>query len=479
MTQTQSLSAVLDPTDRHDCRGETVLLGAPRAGDAHELPIRMSSDGLSADDWRFLAESGVALGQAEELNDAVDIGLRILVPRIADFAILWLTQMGEPSTMLRFAYARPELAASFAHPPGAVQVVLRAEHPARRVQRTGRIEWGTVDAARLSSVASDGEHLERLRSVAPRSVIHVPLRDRGRTVGSLLLGRARSDAPLYFEADVAFASELALRFAIAVARTVEHDALRCAYQARAVSVASTSHDLKDPLALIETAITFAVDGMENVLQVPGEASIPPNVIARQLRFARRAAQRARAIVAHTLDCVATEKDALLSHDAPSEGCRPSTVLREIADEMSVLARARDITLGIDAADDLPSIAMTAIDLGRIVGNVLGNALKFTPSGGRVMVRASAVDGTVQISVSDTGRGIRDADLPHVFRPFWRAPDKRASARTEPPTVGGSGLGLSIARDLVQRAGGSIWCRSTYGAGATFRIQLPRLANAVA
>jgi signal transduction histidine kinase len=457
MTQTQSLSAVVDPTD------------------AHELPIRTSPDDLSADDWRFLAESGVALGQAEELNDAVDIALRILVPRIADFAILWLTPTDEPSTMLRFAYARPELAASFAHPAGAEQVVLRAEHPARRVQRTGRIEWGTVDAARLRSVAIDREHLKRLCSVAPRSVIHVPLRERGRTIGSLLLGRARSEAPLYREADVALANELALRLAIALARAGEHDALRSAYQAKTVCVASTSHDLKDPLALIETAISFAVEGMENnALQMPGEASIPPNVIARQLRFARRAAQRARAIVAHTLDSVAAGKASLLSSAAPSEGCRPGTVLREVADEMSVLARARDITLGLDAADDLPSIAITAMDLGRAIGNVLGNALKFTPSGGHVTMRASAVGGGVQISISDTGRGIRAIDLPNVFRPFWRATTKARAGAVDVPEADGSGLGLAIARDLVQRAGGSIWCRSTYGSGATFRVQVPFL-----
>jgi signal transduction histidine kinase len=475
MTQTQSLSAVADPSDRRDARGETVLLGASMTRDAREPNIRTSPNDLSVDDWRFLAESGVSLAQAEELNDAVDIGLRIVVPRVADFAILWLALADEPGTMLRFAYARPELASSFAHQAGADRVALREEHPARRVQRSGRIEWGAVDGARLIAVASDAEHLKRLRSIAPKCVIHAPLRERGRSVGSLLLGRARGDAPLYGEADVALASELALRLAMALARAEEHDALRSAYQARAVSVASTSHDLKDPLALIETAIAFAVDGMENA-QLPGEASVPPNVIVRQLRFARRAAQRARALVAHTLDSVASGKTALLPSDAPGHGCRPGTVLRELTDEMSVLARARGITLTLDAADDLPSIAMIAVDLHRVIGNVLGNALKYTPSGGRVTIRASAVAGGVQFSISDTGRGIRPSDLPNVFRPFWRATTRIARGAGGAPDGSGSGLGLSIARDLVQRAGGSIECRSTYGAGATFRLQLPCAAE---
>jgi signal transduction histidine kinase len=468
MTQTQASSAVADPTDRRD---DTALFGVLQTRDAHDPPIRMSPNDLSASDWRFLAEIGVSLGQAEELNDLVDIGLRALVPRVADFAVVWVAVADAPGTMLRFAYARPELAALFAHPAGAHAVVLREEHPARRVQRTGRIEWGAVDGARLSAVATDTAHLERMRSVAPRSVIHVPLRERGRTVGSLLLGRARAETPAYREADVALANELALRLAIALARTEEHDALRSAYQARAVSVASTSHDLKDPLALIETAIAFAVDGMENEQQ-PGESSVPPNVIVRQLRFARRAAQRARAIVMHTLDGAATEQDSLDAHGATHDACRPSTVLRELTDEMSVLARERGITLALEAADDLPSVAMTAVDLSRAIGNVLGNALKYTPSGGRVTIGASAEAEGVQISISDTGRGIRSTELPNVFRPFWRGASKAVPDGAAVPEGGGSGLGLAIARDLVQRAGGSIWCRSTYGAGATFRVQLP-------
>jgi signal transduction histidine kinase len=242
-----------------------------------------------------------------------------------------------------------------------------------------------------------------------------------------------------------------------------------------VSVASTSHDLKDPLALIETAIAFAVDGMENA-PLPGEAAVPPNVIVRQLRFARRAAQRARALVAHTLDSMTSGKTALLSSESPAHGCRPGTVLRELTDEMSVLARARGITLTLDAADDLPSIAMPAVDLHRVIGNVLGNALKYTPSDGRVTIRASAVSGGVQFSISDTGRGIRATDLPNVFRPFWRASTRIATGTGAVPDGSGSGLGLSIARDLVQRAGGSIECRSTYGAGATFRLQLPCVAE---
>jgi GAF domain-containing protein len=87
-------------------------------------------------------------------------------------------------------------------------------------------------------VASDEEDLERLRTLSARSVIHVPLRERSRILGSLVLGRACGDAALYGDADVALAGELALRLAMALARMEEHDALRSAYQTCAARLAA-------------------------------------------------------------------------------------------------------------------------------------------------------------------------------------------------------------------------------------------------
>ncbi len=104
-----------------------------------------------------------------------------------------------------------------------------------------------------------------------------------------------------------------------------------------------------------------------------------------------------------------------------------------------------------------------------MGNLVSNAVRHTPRGGRVTLRAYAVDaggGTVLVEVADTGSGIPARDLPHVFDRFWRA-EKSRSRRT-----GGSGLGLAIVRKLVEAHGGTVEAASTEGEGSTFVLRLP-------
>jgi signal transduction histidine kinase len=103
----------------------------------------------------------------------------------------------------------------------------------------------------------------------------------------------------------------------------------------------------------------------------------------------------------------------------------------------------------------------ADSLGRALANLIGNAIKFTPRGGRVIVAAMVEAGTLVLSVSDTGRGISDADQHRIFEAQWRA------SADQP----GSGLGLAIAKAKVEAMGGVIRCTSRPGEGATFRIEL--------
>ena len=99
----------------------------------------------------------------------------------------------------------------------------------------------------------------------------------------------------------------------------------------------------------------------------------------------------------------------------------------------------------------------------MLSNLLGNAFKFTPEGGRVMVRAGKVDASVQITVEDSGPGIPAADLPRIFDRYWRG--DRASRD-------GAGLGLAICKGIVDAHGGNIWVESTVGGGTTFWFTVP-------
>ena len=103
---------------------------------------------------------------------------------------------------------------------------------------------------------------------------------------------------------------------------------------------------------------------------------------------------------------------------------------------------------------------------QVLLNLLSNAERHTPEGGRIAVRAERWDGEAHVSVSDTGPGIPPDDLPYVFERFWRGDKSRTRAS------GGTGLGLAIAKQLVEAHGGRIWAESPPGQGATFAFALP-------
>ncbi|GHJ36653.1 HAMP domain-containing sensor histidine kinase [Streptomyces sp. TS71-3] len=130
------------------------------------------------------------------------------------------------------------------------------------------------------------------------------------------------------------------------------------------------------------------------------------------------------------------------------------------------AAAADVRLAVEADPALPPLPADPVRLGQAVGNLLSNAIRHTPAGGSVTLRARHEDGTAVIEVSDTGTGIAPEELPHVFERFWRA-DKSRSRRG-----GGSGLGLPIVRKLTEAHGGTATAESVPGEGATFTLRIP-------
>jgi two-component system sensor histidine kinase BaeS len=130
------------------------------------------------------------------------------------------------------------------------------------------------------------------------------------------------------------------------------------------------------------------------------------------------------------------------------------------------ASDRDVGLNLDLPPDLPKVVADWRRVVQVLSNLMSNALRHTPEGGRVTLSAAADDGTIKITVSDTGPGIPAEDLPYVFDRFWRGEKSRSRAG------GGTGLGLAIAKKLVELHGGGIGVESTPGQGAAFWFTLP-------
>jgi len=135
------------------------------------------------------------------------------------------------------------------------------------------------------------------------------------------------------------------------------------------------------------------------------------------------------------------------------------------ENLAPVAEAEGVRLTADVRNDLPAVQADPDRVSQVLRNLLINALRHTPSGDSVTVTAVAVGGEVEIAVTDTGEGISSDDLPHIFERFWRGDPARLR-------TGGTGLGLSVARSLVEAQGGRIWAESEPGQGSVFRFTLP-------
>jgi two-component system sensor histidine kinase BaeS len=211
-------------------------------------------------------------------------------------------------------------------------------------------------------------------------------------------------------------------------------------------LADVSHELRTPLSVIQGNVEGILDG----LYPADRAHLEP--ILEETQLLERLVEDLR-----TLSL--SESGALRLEREPTD---LAELLTEAVAGFRARADAGGIRLELSAGEGLPQLELDQARIRQVIGNLLANALRFTPSGGTVTLDASVSPaGGVEITVNDTGSGIAADDLPHVFDRFYRSAGS-----------GGSGLGLPIARSLVEAHGGSIGAESQVGRGTTVRITLP-------
>ncbi|TDD90450.1 HAMP domain-containing protein [Actinomadura darangshiensis] len=219
---------------------------------------------------------------------------------------------------------------------------------------------------------------------------------------------------------------------------------------RKAMVSDVSHELRTPLSNIRGWLEAAQDGV---------ADLGPALTASLVEEAT--------LLQHIVDdlqqLALADVGRLRLHPEPVDA---ADLVEQIATVYRAAAEAAELVLTVEVTGR-PRLDADPVRLRQAVGNLLANAVRYTPSGGRVSLRAYADGDEVLIEVSDTGPGIEPEHLPHVFDRFWRAEKSRSRQS------GGSGLGLAIVRQLAEAHGGSAAVRSEPGRGATFVLRLPR------
>jgi signal transduction histidine kinase len=322
-----------------------------------------------------------------------------------------------------------------------------ASVPMAEVARTGEV----VDVREPEA----GRRFPDLRSVlspGQRAWAAAPLMVEGRIIGSIGLAFAE-DAPLP-AADRELLLAIARLCAQALARARHYERERRAVQTRDEVLAVVAHDLRNPLGAI---------GMFAHLL---EETLPPDdAECDHARSIRALTEQASRLIQDLLDVSRMEAGRfhLELHPVPVRG-----LLSQAVDMLAGAAAGKGVALERVVEDALPPVPADLHRVTQVLSNLLANAIRFTPAGGRIVVRAAPGEQEVVFSVSDTGPGIAPEHLPFVFDRFWQA---RKSERA------GAGLGLAIARGIVEAHRGRMWVESEPGRGSTFWFTLPVAAGA--
>jgi signal transduction histidine kinase len=236
-----------------------------------------------------------------------------------------------------------------------------------------------------------------------------------------------------------------------LARQVER--AQQAVRARDDLVAVVSHDLRNPLGVVQMQSSLLLRGLG-----PQDEDSSRRLRASAERI-QRAVDRMNALLSDLLDLAKIEAGRFEVHPTRQAS---SVILDEALVVMSPLAEQKSIRLVIDASPSADVLA-DRDRIYQVLSNLLSNAIKFTPEGGEIRLCTQSAAEGVRFSVIDAGPGIPARELPHIFNRYWQA---RKTARQ------GSGLGLYIAKGIVEAHHGRIWVESSTGVGSSFHFVLP-------
>ena len=401
----------------------------------------------------LLAQAGELLAGSLDIDTTLKSVARLIVPQVADWCVVFV--INENGQLVREAIAHRDAETEKAlHETVLLQPVGNPEHPVWEVIRKGQaVSIPEMTEPVFVGMAEDDEHGRILHTTGARSAMVVPMIARNETRGAIALFSTQERRD--FDADdLALAEELARRSALALDNARLYRKARAAIEARDDVLAVVSHDLGNPLSAIRIGTTLLLSTLSEEERATGGW--------KHIVGIRNSAEQMERLIKDLLEVKRIEAGQLF---VERDKVNVVPLITEAIELLSGIAEGKEITLLSAAPEGLPALYADRERILQAFSNLVGNAVKFTPPGGEVRIEAEARDGEVVLSVADTGPGISQADLPHVFDRYWQAKARRRGRQ-------GIGLGLVIVKGIVEAHGGRVWVQSELGSGSRFSFSLP-------
>jgi signal transduction histidine kinase len=406
----------------------------------------------------LLAEASAQLFLSLDQASVLDALCSRLVPCLADAALAYRVSEQGVIQLPPAVSAVPALDA-LVRALACCPLPQDGAHPVVRVLQTRRPEILTdLSAELLERSAIDAPQIQLLRQIQPISLVALPLAAHERVVGVLWLISGRTTYR-HGSSNLALIEEVARQAAMASQHACLFESERCARRAaeQAVSardrfLASTSHELRTPLANIKGFITSLLRP-----DVDWDRQTQHDFLAQ----ADHEIERLDGMVADLLDLARLERKGL-------DGCvqtlvQPATLLASgIARVGSILEQGRVV---VELAPGVKPVRVSLPDMERVIGNIVENAAKYTPSGSPLHISCHEIGTEIEMRFQDTGPGVPEHELGRIFEEFYRLPNSRQSG------VRGTGLGLAICKRIVEAHEGTIWAESN-ASGLCVVIRLP-------
>ena len=408
----------------------------------------------TAQTLRFLADATTSLSASLDYSTTLTALAHLCVGRIADWSVVYAVDDAGVPRRLAVAHCDEERE-QLARELRGIPIDTSTPHPVLEVLRTASPKIvRAVSDEELDRMTPNARERELICALGVSSFLLVPMIARGHPLGAIALVASTSDRQ-FSDDDVTLATDIAARAALAIDNARLYGNAQKANQSKTDFLAVVSHDLRTPLNAIIGYADLLDEGIPVALPAESRQSV---------QRIRTSARHLMYLLNELLVFARLDGGSERVHLAP---CDVRTVAREVAVVMEPLAQERGLAFRLLTPETPVDVETDADKLRQVLLNLAGNAVKYTTRGEvEIEVRSESRE-RVLIAIRDTGPGIAPEYLEQIFEPFWQVD------RTQRTQGGGTGLGLSVVRRMLELLGGDVGVQSVLGEGSTFLVEIPR------